>query len=349
MKVLFWVFITFSVMSAQDTSYFYFGKTYGSEGNFNPLNFILNCGYDNFQVMDNRSLFNQEYKAGFNNVMVNLRDPFPPIRTYGTSNFLKDEIFPSSLKKKHAQWVPNYKLHLLGGGMSYRMMSEWYAYNNVPYPKTLSFVTMAASWFINESMENGTYKGVNVDPIADMYVFNLGGVLLFSFDNICNFFSNDLHLSDWSLQPSINLQNGSLYNNGQYYNLRWKIPFWEHWYIFEVFGYNGVFGLTYKTDAGKALSVGYGLNVSALEVIDVALNKKTARVVDCVGVYYDINGSLMTSILYSASTNNKIVFKMYPGMVSFEGISPGCWVVMNKDNSFTWGISTRYCPGLAFK
>ncbi len=353
MQIRMWVICAIVCTSlqcmAQDTSYYYTGKNYGSEGLYNPLYFILNCGYDNFQVMDNRSLIHQDYRPGFNNVWSNLKNPFSAIRKNGTSDFLKTEVFPTSLKKKRAQWIPNYKLHLIGGGMSYREMAEWYTYHNVPYPKTTSFLTMATSWFINESMENGTLKGVNVDPIADMYVFNLGGVLLFSFDNINRFFSEDLHMSDWSLQPSVNYATGELMNNGQYYHFAWKIPWWEHWYLFEVFGYNGVFGAGYKWDSGRTLSVGYGLNVSTIEMFDVVTHKKTARVVDCIGLYYDLNGSLMTSLLYSETTNNRVVLNVYPGVISYKDISPGFWFVLNTSKSATCGLTFRYLPGFAVK
>jgi hypothetical protein len=332
---------------AQDTSYYYTGKQYGSEGLFNPLYFLLNCGYDNFQVMSNRSLIHQDYRPGFDNVWRNLKDPFSAIRTSGTKDFLTTEVFPTSLAKKHAQWVPNYKLHLIGGGMSYREMAEWYAYHNVPLPKTMSFFTMATAWFINESLENGTLKGVNVDPIADMYIFNLGGVLLFSFDNINRFFSEDLHLSDWSLQPSINYATGEMFDNGEYYHFAWKIPWWKHWYIFEVFGYNGVFGAGYKWDSGHTLSVGYGLNVSTVEMFNLVSHKKTVRVVDCIGVYYDLNGSLMSSLVYSETTNNKFVLNVYPGVISFKDFSPGFWLVLNTGRHAMGGITFRYFPGLA--
>ena len=102
--------------------------------------------------------------------------------------------------------------------------------------------------------ENGYSTGDNVDPIADIYVFDIGRIILFSFDNVNRFFSRTLNLADWSLQPSISVFNGTLRNNGQYFSIKWKFPSSAHWHLFYYFRLDGVLGTSHKWGDGAVLS-----------------------------------------------------------------------------------------------
>ena len=55
-----------------------------------------------------------------------MRDPFGSIGNEGWWSFVRSEILPFSTNTDNAQYWPNYTNHLIGGGMSYRMMREWY-------------------------------------------------------------------------------------------------------------------------------------------------------------------------------------------------------------------------------
>jgi hypothetical protein len=54
---------------------------------------------------------------------------------------------------------------------------------------------MFSEHFFEEMIEDGGTRGLNEDPVSDMYIFNPAGILLFSNDNVCRFFSDKLSLN----------------------------------------------------------------------------------------------------------------------------------------------------------
>lgn len=343
--VLFTLILVFSANSQQ--AYFYKGRDYGSEALYNPLYLLLNGGYDILQLQEyNRKIFEFNYSAAAENVFRNLGNPFGVIKRYGVKEFISNELLPIQLTRKGAQWWPNYQLHLIGGGMTYTAMSEWYESNKFPLPKVFSFFTMASYHLLNEIVENSIYEGDNVDPIADIYFFDLGGIILFSFDAVNDFFSQKLNLSDWSLQPSFVFEKNELHNSGQYFSIKWKFPFSDHWHLFYYFGMNGLTGLSYKFDDGSSLSFGAGLRAKQFEVLDQTVNKKTITLTWNAGLFYDLNNSLMTSLHVSGLTDYTINLNVYPGIICIGKFSPGVWSVLQKNGKIILGITTIYVPGL---
>ncbi|MCK9209568.1 MAG: hypothetical protein M0P61_01895 [Ignavibacteriaceae bacterium] len=62
--------------------------------------------------------------------------------------------------------------------MSYVAMKEWYELHGFSSPKIFSIATMFLYHSINEIREIDGYDGINVDPIADIYFFDVGGIIL---------------------------------------------------------------------------------------------------------------------------------------------------------------------------
>jgi hypothetical protein len=163
--------------------YFYKGYEYGSQALYGPLWVFLNRGFDVLQDRSgSRSIFQQEYARNGENVGKNLIDPIPAIGHRGWGRFLREEILPLSYTRTSARWVPNYTLHLIGGGTTYTALAEWYEAHGVPGPHFFSAGTLLASAFLNETLENKGVVGDNTDAIADFFFFDIGGILLFSFD-----------------------------------------------------------------------------------------------------------------------------------------------------------------------
>lgn len=345
------ILLTFTLgMYAQD-GFFYNGKNYGSEALYNPFNLILNGSFDIIQLDGhNRNIFKFPYTTAAKNVFSNLGNPLKAINEVGWGKFISREIFPVEFAKKGAQWWPNYQLHLVGGGMTYAATTEWYEYNKIPYPEVMSIATLTIYHLMNEIVENGSYQGTNADPIADIYVFDIGGIILFSFDNVKSFFKEELNLADWSLQPSFTLRNMSLHNNGQYFSVKWKIPFWqnEKWHIFYLCGMNGLTGLSYKFNKEETFSLGAGLRAKNLFAVDAAGRQLTVQMVWNVGLFYDKNNSLMTSLFFSGLTDYFMNLNIYPGVLKIGRFSPGLWAVLQKNGNVILGISTIYTPGLGF-
>ena len=95
---------------------FYRGRDYGSEALINPLSLTVNGGFGILQYGNlGRNINDIRFGTGFRNVFSNLSHPGGSIREYGWGDFVSNEIFPSSLNRKNAQYWPNYQNHLIGG------------------------------------------------------------------------------------------------------------------------------------------------------------------------------------------------------------------------------------------
>jgi hypothetical protein len=346
-------FFTSCILRSQDKYYFYHGLEYGSESLINPGSLIFNSGLDILQsATHSRQLSKTNFSAGAKNLMKNLADPFTQIRLYGWKRFIEHEVFPTSLSIEKAQWFPNYTLHLIGGGIDYRMMTEWYTYHKMPYPALLAGLSVATYHFINESVENGAYVGPNVDPIADVYLFDIGGVILFSSDAVSEFFSTTLHATTWAGQPTWNPQFNTLENHGQYYVMRYRLPFVPSTSLFYHFGDNGLFGLSFHQQNNESISVGAGTTQLQLHTVDVTNGARTVSVTLgwMAGIYYDRNNSLLFSVMASSRTNEKLRLNLYPGVIDLWGFSPGLFASVGSREQFMAGFTVQYSPiGLAYR
>jgi hypothetical protein len=315
---------------------------------YNPLYVIFNGSYDIVQ-MENRSreIFKLPYGKGFRNVLKNLGDPFTMISEYGWDNFLKREVFPLTFNVEGGQWWPNYTLHLVGGGMTYVMMREWYEDHGFASPGIWSIATMATYHMLNEAVENTDYQGNNVDPIADIYLFDIGGIILFSNDDVARFFSEKLNLADWSLQPSIALNNWTLQNNGQYFSIKWKFPFSDSYHFFYYFGLRGLFGVSKKFTSGEALSVSAGVRATSLKLLDPDFFLLTTVLKWEVGIFYDRNNSLLASLFIGGAHDNPVTLNVYPGILNIGGFSPGVFALYSRQYGPTFGVTTVWAPGVA--
>jgi hypothetical protein len=255
--------------------------------------------------------------------------------------FLKIEFLPLSFTKNTMQWIPNYQQHLFGGGMLYTAMREWYDEHNFPLPWLLSSITVMSQHLFNEVMEAGRNESYSVDEISDIYIFDLGDIFLFSFDNVNEFFSKELNLSDWSLQSTITLPNGRV-NAGQYFSIKWKFPFSEDWYLFYRYGMDALFGLSKKIDETDNLSAGLGFKTKHLVDIRTNFRERTIETEWHAGVFYDRNNSLLASFVMSGVKEYFCMIDVYPGMLKFKDSSLELWTIIGRDGSLLFGITTRY-------
>lgn len=342
-KVLMLLLLLFSEILSQDKNYFYRGLDYGSESMLNPITLIINGGLGILQV-ENRSRYLKDIKFynGLKNVFANLSDPITSIKEYGVKDFIFNEILPVRLNRKNAQFWPNYQNHLIGGGLAYREMVEWYRMNRFKHPKLFSILTMAVYHLLNEIVENNDYTGRTVDPIADLYIFDPLGILLFNFDSVCEFFSEKLNLAEWSYQPAIDFIDWRIENMGQNYSIKYKLIN-SHFYFFYHFGMNGLVGLSYEFKDYEFLSFGAGLRAKRIVRLDEKTNSKfeTATLSWNLGFFYDRNNSLLFSILLSGVNNYKAVMNIYPGLISIKGLKLGLFTAFDGKDRFVWGISLR--------
>lgn len=327
--------------------YFYQGYTYGSQGMFNPLSIVLNSGYDICQLTDHdRQMLKFPYETSAKNVFWNLGHPFKVIGEVGWWKFTRTELLPLTFSREGGQWMPNYILHVIGGGMSYVTISEWYRYHHVKCPKLLGFITLMAADILNETIENNGYVGANSDPIPDVYIFNFAGVALFSSEKVCRFFSRKLHMADWSLQPSLTLTDVSLYNCGQYYSYKWELPFERRLSLFTRMGMGTLIGLSWKFPNGAAISAGAGVRSGERYLLSETARQVTITTPFSIGVFYDKNNSLLASLQISNVSDYFINANVYPGLFRIGKFSPGLWTVIDKKGVPAFGFTTRYTLGV---
>jgi hypothetical protein len=332
----------------QDKNYFYTNKNYGSEALFNPISLLINGAYDvsQLQLVTNR-IYDPDFSKKSRVVFKNLGNPFESIRQYGVSKFLQGEFLPLKWEKGNMQWIPNYQNHLIGGGMLFTAMKEWYKEHNFPVPWLFSATTLMSQHILNEIYESGAHEGWSVDEVSDIYIFDLGGIILFSFDSVNEFFSETLNYSDWSLQATVTAPHGRV-NAGQYFSLKWQLPFSEEYSFFYRYGMGGVAGLSKKIDMEDNLSAGIGFRTKHL--VDVGPNRqRTIETGWQFGLFYDRNNSLLASIVLSGIKEYFCSIDVYPGIIKFGDFSPGIWTVIGRNGNAMLGLTTRYVLSVGYE
>jgi hypothetical protein len=338
-----------SLANAQEKKYyFYHSLPYGSEAVFNPISLLANGGLDELQAYEySHSLSQIPWKNGGRNVWLNITNPFPQIKRYGWNRFIGNEIIPTSINTERAQYFPNYMLHLVGGGMASRKISEWYDAHGYPLPGVLGALTAMSYHYINEIVENG--DGVfysNVDPIADLLVFDPLGIILFSFDGVSEYFSETLSLNDWSLQPSLSFYPLSVRNAGQNFVMKYALSSSGKTSLMYHFGAFGILGLSFKTNNEEAVSFGLGVSSKRVFTVDTRNGSVTKSIVvgPMAGLYWDRNNSLLASFVVCDSFNEIVRFNMYPGILKLFSFSPGIFTSFGERGKCTVGVTLSMLP-----
>ncbi len=327
-----------------DGPYFYKGHDYGSQALYGPLYVYLNRGFDVLQLRaTGRDVRTVVYRGDFANVVDNLRHPIRAIEeTGGAWRFLRQEVFPFSYTIDTARWGPNYFLHLIGGGQTYRALWEWYDANGVPAPALFSMLTTFAAQLTNETLENKGVKGPNTDAIADLYIFDVGGILLFSLPSVARFFSRTIVVSDWSLQPTFRVPSTEIHNQGNYYAMRWALPFYERLRLFGYFGFSNMGGLSFNVKDGYAVTLAGGGKIDAFYNKNYGTNLNQAENVirnePAAAVFVDRNESLLASLEVANVADYFIHLNVYPGAI--EKVNPGVggFVAVARDGRVMGGV-----------
>jgi hypothetical protein len=327
-----------SVRGQEEPYLFYHGRNYGSESLINPVTFILNGSFGILQYPNrSRKIFEIPYAQGFRNVAENLSQPLYAISKYGWRDFIENELIPGSLSRKNAQYWPNYQNHLIGGGMDYVLISEWYRYHGACSPRLLGAGTMLLYHLLNEAVENGAYDGINVDPIADLLVFDPLSIGLFSLAGVPEFFSRTLNMAEWPTQPCYNPFTRTIENNGVNYVSKYRVL-------------TGLIGLSHSLGDGRAISAGGGLR--AAQLVDsgdqTVARKLTTDLTWNAGFFYDRENSLLASLFLSGISDYSVHLNVYPGLFALGDFSPGLFCAWGEGGKFVAGLNVSCFPfGLA--
>jgi hypothetical protein len=335
----------------QDTTgrCFYTHPDYGSQSTFNPASVFINGGYDIVQTgMYDSYIFRVPYRTGLENVWDNVRHPMRQISRHGWGEFLFSEVIPAHLEVSRSQYLPNYTLHVLGGGATYRMLCEWNEAHGIPYPRISAIAFSTAYNMLNEIMENGPYTGVNVDPIADMWIFNPLGILLYSSNRVARFMSATVHVCDWSGMPFIDPIHGKIDNASQNWAIKIPLPKLERAHLFVYLGMSEVAGLSYGIKDDITLSGGGGFSVA--NILEAESGGSRGRIMTIryswnAGLFVDKGHSLLFSLLLSNSSMYKVRANLYPlPDFHFRGFRPAFFAALGNRNDAVIGVTANWLP-----
>jgi hypothetical protein len=328
--------------------YFYFGYDYGSQAEINPLWVFVNRGFDVLQIrVNSRNIFAHEYGDDARNVAQNLANPISRVQEGGTSKFVRQEVLPLSWTRSTARWVPNYTLHLIGGGSEFVMLTEWFEAYGAPAPALWSGVTLMAAAFVNETLENKGVAGRNTDAIADWYFFDLGAILLFSFEPVKRFFSRHLVIMDWSKQPAFTLPGKELHNQGNCFAAKFAVPYIPRLRLFSYFGMSTLFGLSWLIDGSHSISAAGGVNSTRLRSQSSGNVENVVQFAPSAGLFVDKNNSLLFALQWSDIQDYFVNVNVYPGVIKLlPGM--GTWTAISRTGAFVLGVSTTYTFGVGF-
>jgi hypothetical protein len=333
-----------------EPAYFYKGLVYGSDASFNPLSELVNGAFGVLQINSNWATLDEiNWGRGLQSTWRSITHPMQAIDQYGRTEFITNEVFPAQFRWSGLQYVPNYHLHLIGGGARHRAFVEWYRAHGFGHPGLWAAATTVAHSFAVEAVEHHRYDWISVDPVADMLIFDPAGAVLFSFDRVARFFAHTLNMSIWSGQPMYNPVVNTFENAGQNYGLHFFFSEKHRLGIFSYWGMSDLFGVTVRRESGLDWSVGAGVIVAELHEEDrgAGMSAFYARLNWDAGFFLHENGSLLASVHVSEWTQ-RVRVNVYPGMMSWSGISPGLYLGV-RDTDVIFGLSFISTPiGFAY-
>jgi hypothetical protein len=342
-----------AAVRAQETPpprYFYRGLPYGSDASFHPASEVINGAFGIMQISSNWApLDDVDWRQGFSVTWESITHPRRTVRAYGTESFLTDEMVPGTLRWNNLQYVPNYFLHLVGGGARHRAFYEWYGAHDYPAPWAWAWGTTVAHAFAVEAVEHHGETVPTVDPVADMLFFDPMGAILFTSEGVSRFFSRTLHMGIWSGQPAYNPVANTFENAGENYGLHFFFRDSDRVGIFSYWGMSHLFGVTVRGGRAFDWSVGLGGAVDELASLDRGNGTSSlfARVKLDAGAFIHRDGSLLASVQVSQAWSQPFRMTLYPGMFTVGGLSPGLYTGV-RGNDVIVGLSFSRVPvGLA--
>jgi len=335
-------------LPARDTTarLLYSGLPYGSQRYFSPVTVLLNKGFDHFQARNaSREVWRFPYRNAMQHAVFDaLLRPRAAIEYYpGARTWWRTEVLPLSLKPSDARWAVNYTEHLLAGGLTYRMLGEWYAEHDVPWPRAFAAATTFAAGMMNEAAEFPTAERAASSSVADLYVFDIGGILLFNWNPLVRLFAGRLQAADWSNQATFTMPDGDLRNTGQYYILKVPLPA-QRWRVFLRGGMGVQGGLTRRLDHDLSLSTALGLDTEVRNV-DPVTRDESIRLKLGGGVYLDRRNSLLASLTVGP-TVQRVTLNVYPGVLPGALRDVGVWGAATRDGRAVFGLVHGRALGL---
>lgn len=338
-------FVTFVILiplpvQADSAPRYYEAMNYGSESLYSPLGNFLSYAFDTLQLPE--SFDTKDFDGRFDRVMDHLGDPKDAIaQEGGFKRFINRQIFPIDPAHSNDSWaiLPNYFLHLLGGGIAYRKDLEWFDARGDQHGVLKASVLAMTSEIIQEVFEKKTTT--DDDEVADVYLFRPIGMLLFSNDRIANKVMRTLDPAVWPYLQVYDPSEDRLMNLGINYIYRPPITTVKNSRLFIFTGLNNLVGISHEMGEDEAFSWGIGL---ATQRVDDTLSQQS-DLEPSIGLFYDRNKSLLWSFVLNDTGNNHFRFNLFPLQDTGLG-SAGYFVSQHEDDSWSFGVTYRFQLGI---
>jgi hypothetical protein len=311
-------------------AYWYNSRPYGSERTVHPLTSILNNGYDQIRTGPNRQFLEYDYSMGGTGAWNSIIHAQRVVRQFGTRDWVRFELLPLSLKADGGgQWVPNYQLHLFGGGVTYVRLIGFFEQRGFSYPRAAAGLTSFAGHFLNEMVENTGLTGGSVDAMTDLLIFDPASILLWNSDRVQRFVGERVEITEWAGQPSVSFPGSTLENAFQTTMVRIRLPRTKDWRAFTTMGGSYVGGISRRSGEDMWYSLGFGWDARSNPVVDPATGRKTVELIGNVALFVDRQGSLLASALLKSGLDAAATINVYPGLGSKH--MPGFWAQLLRD------------------
>lgn len=327
--------------SERVTSRFYKHRPYGAESTFNPFSVVINGGFDELRVADaGRQIFRRDYSRSATAVWHSVTHADAVIRHFGVSRWLRDEVFPLSLKSGGGgQWYPNYHLHLFSGSLTYAELVEWYEAHNIAHPKLVSGFTMYTWHFLTEIVEDGGRCCEDEDGMTDLLIFDSSAIVLGNQSWWLNWFGGPtLQFSTWAGQPSLTVPEQRLENAYMLTMVRSRLPKSDNWRAITTMGAEFLVGISRRVGRDDWISPMFGADPADNPIIDPVSGAKTATLKPSFGLFYDRGGSLLASFVAKGAATNGPTLNVYPGVLGWGPFKPGVWVQAIRGGGVRFGI-----------
>lgn len=325
-----------------ENSPYYQPHNYGSDSLYTPLGSFLSYSFDTLQLPD--SFDTSQFRQHANEVFDHLRHPRRAIENEGGFNrFVNRQIFPVDSQNSNESYaaLPNYALHLLGGGMVYRRDLEYFRAHEAEYPAAYAATLSMTAEILQEILEKGTTT--EDDEVADVYLFRPLGIWLFHQDAVAEYVMQTLDPAIWPYLQAFDFSQDRLINTGLSYIYRPPASDFDGTRLFVFTGLNNLIGLSHSVTSTDRLSWGIGL---ATQRIDFTLDRQ-AELETSFGVFYDRNKSLLWSAVINDTGGTGLRLNLFPSGDDGPGC---CGYFVSHDDSNRWAIGLIYhLPlGIAF-
>lgn len=319
---------------------YYREASIGSDAFYNPLNAFSHYVFDTLQLSEN---FDQENFGGrYDTVTDNLAHPRRAIDNEGGfRRFVNRQIAPVDADHSD-EWptmLPNYALHLLGGGMVYRRDLEYFQAHDYEHPYAYSITLAMTAELVQEVFEKKSTS--DDDEVADFYIFRPLGIWLYSDDDRAAYIKETLDPAIWPHLLFYEPERETFSNVGISYVARLQPVFGMESRPFVYYGMNTLVGLTHDRGALDHISWGIG---GAMKSLDRSNDELDFELRPSFGLFYDRDSSLLWSVILNGTEEMKVRANAYPW-------KPGPWQMgvgfgLTDDDEVFLGLSLDMPFGL---